>query len=136
MRHHPPPPDARVGPNDVLAFLLELAALVALGWWGFGVGDNLGVHVLLGLGTPLAAVVLWGLFAAPKARFSVPLPAALAVKALVFGGATLALYGVGRAEVAGAFAVAALVNTALATADRRDATRRRRPGPGGPGRRG
>lgn len=49
--------------NEALAFLLELAALAALAWWGFTTGSSLLVRVLLGVGTPLVAVVLWGLFA-------------------------------------------------------------------------
>jgi hypothetical protein len=36
--------------NDGLAFLLEIAALVALAVWGFTVGANPAVRLLLGLG--------------------------------------------------------------------------------------
>ncbi|MFJ6849583.1 DUF2568 domain-containing protein [Streptomyces sp. NPDC091271] len=37
--------------------------------------------VVLGIGLPGAAVVLWGPFAAPRARFPLPLVGVLAVKA-------------------------------------------------------
>ena len=104
--------------NEGLAFVLELAALAALAWWGFTVGGNVIVHVVLGLGTPVAAMVLWGMFAAPRARFKVALPLVLLVKAVVFGAGALALYGVDRPALAVAFAVVALLNTALATHDR------------------
>ncbi|MFD0328689.1 YrdB family protein [Streptacidiphilus monticola] len=66
--------------NELLAFVIEVLALLALGWWG--------AHAAgwwLALLLPLAAAVLWGLFAAPKATFRVALPAVLAVKAVVFG---------------------------------------------------
>ena len=49
-------------------FGLELAALVALGYWGFTTGGTL-TRIVLGLGAPLLAAVLWGLFVSPKAKF-------------------------------------------------------------------
>ncbi|MGI5205728.1 YrdB family protein [Spirillospora sp. CA-108201] len=104
--------------NEGLAFLLELAAIGALAWWGFTAGGNVLLNVVLGLGAPAAAIVLWGLFAAPRARFTIALPLVLLVKAVVFGAGALALHGVGHPAAAVAFAVIALLNTALATADR------------------
>ncbi|WP_246006734.1 YrdB family protein [Actinomadura pelletieri] len=104
--------------NEGLAFLLEMATIVWLVWWGFATGGNVLVDIVLGIGTPTAAMTLWGLFAAPKARFKVALPFVLLVKALVFGAGALALYGVDRPVWAVTFAVVAFLNTALATADR------------------
>lgn len=101
--------------NDILAFLLELAALAALGYWGFKIGQGVILKIVLGIGTPALAAVLWGLFAAPHATFAVPLVAVLAVKALVFGSAAAALYAVGPRATGVAFAVIAAVNTAIVT---------------------
>lgn len=104
--------------NEGLAFLLELAAFGILAWWGFSTGSGVAVHLLLGLGTPAVAMVLWGLVAAPKARFRVPLAGVLLLKAAVFGGATACLAVLGHGGWAIAFGVVALVNTVLATVDR------------------
>ena len=104
--------------NEALAFLLEIAALAVLCWWGFSSG-GIFVRIVLGVGVPLAAAVLWGLFAAPKATFTVPLAGVLLVKALVFGAAAVALYALGPHGLGIGFAVLALLNTALATIDRR-----------------
>jgi hypothetical protein len=104
--------------NEAVAFLIELAALAALAWWGFTTGNKTPVHVALGLGLPLIAVVMWALFAAPKSRIKTPMAGALAVKALVFGGAAIALWEVGHEGLAITFAVIAVVNTTIATADR------------------
>ncbi|WP_254715702.1 YrdB family protein [Actinomadura sp. NAK00032] len=104
--------------NEGLAFVLEVAAIVALAWWGFTTGGNVVVNIILGIGTPVAAMVLWGLFAAPRARFKVALPFVLLVKAIVFSAGALAFYGVDHATVAVVFAVIAVLNTALATLDR------------------
>ncbi|MEU9841972.1 YrdB family protein [Actinomadura sp. NPDC048032] len=111
-------PGALHAANEGLAFLLELAAIAALAWWGFTTGGNVLVNIVLGLGAPAAAIVLWGMFAAPRARFKIPLPLVLLVKAAVFGAGALAFHGVGHTAAAVAFAVIAVVNTALATADR------------------
>ena len=102
------------GANEVLAFLLELAALGFLSWWGFGAGHQGALRILLGVGTPLLACVVWGLFAAPRARLRPRLPLVLVVKALVFGGGAAALYGVGHPVAAGVVAVVTVVNTAVA----------------------
>ncbi|MCD2462893.1 YrdB family protein [Streptomyces sp. MBT42] len=106
--------------NEVLAFLLELAALAVLARWGWESAASIVPRLLLAVAAPVAAAVLWGLFAAPKARFRVPLAGVLAVKALVFGAAAAALAGLERPGWATAFAVVVVVNTALATLDRRE----------------
>ncbi|WP_327682236.1 YrdB family protein [Kitasatospora sp. NBC_00458] len=100
--------------NELVAFLLELAALGSLGWWGFGAGHEGVLRILLGVGAPLAGIVLWALFAAPRARLRPRLPLVLAVKALVLGGGAAALWGVGHSVAAGAMAVVTVVNIAVA----------------------
>ncbi|MFE4696893.1 YrdB family protein [Streptomyces sp. NPDC056738] len=108
-----------VAANEVLAFLVELAALACLSWWGFTVGDSRSLHILLGLGAPLTAVVLWALFAAPKARLRPGLPVVLLVKAVVLGGGAAAVYGVGHPLGAVVMAVVVVANTAIAETFRR-----------------
>ncbi|MEU6420007.1 YrdB family protein [Streptomyces spiralis] len=100
--------------NEALAFLLELAALGFLSWWGFGAGHQGALRILLGVGTPLLAAVVWALFAAPRARLRPRLPLVLVVKALVFGAGAAALYGAGHPVAAGAVAVVTVTNTAVA----------------------
>jgi hypothetical protein len=104
--------------NEALAFLLELAMLAALGWWGATVGGSFVVHVLLGIGAPLTAAVVWGLFAAPRARVRLPMGGVIAVKALAFGSAAVAIAAMGRWGLAASFAVVTFVNTAIVVMDR------------------
>ncbi|NUR26935.1 MAG: YrdB family protein [Catenulispora sp.] len=104
--------------NEALAFLLELAALVLLAVWGFRTGSTTAGHVLLGLGAPALMVVVWGAFAAPRARFQLPMAGVLAVKAVVFGAATAAGYAAGWHVLAVVFGVVAVVNTVVAALDR------------------
>ncbi|MFD9502116.1 YrdB family protein [Streptomyces sp. NPDC060035] len=111
--------------NEVLAFVLELVAIGCLARWGFTVVDGWVASVLLGLGTPAAAVALWGLFAAPHARIRLPLAGVLAVKTVVLGGAAAAVYGTGHPVAAAVLAVVLVLNTGCA-----EYFRRRVPAPG------
>ena len=49
------------GANDALAFLLELAALAALVTWGFAVGPNLLLRIVLGVGAPATHALIGAL---------------------------------------------------------------------------
>lgn len=96
----------------LLAFLSELAALAALAAWGWSAGSGAG-RWLPAVGLPVVAALLWGAFAAPRARFDVP-AAALAVEVVVLGGAVVALVDLRHPWVAVLLAVAALLGAALA----------------------
>ncbi|MGW6207912.1 YrdB family protein [Streptomyces sp. NPDC055089] len=105
--------------NEVLAFLVELAALGCLFWWGFSLGDALAVQLLLGTALLALAITLWGLFAAPRARIRLPLAGVLTVKAVVLGGGAFGLYEVGHPVAAAVMAVVVVVNTGVVETFRR-----------------
>jgi hypothetical protein len=113
--------------NEALAFLVELLALAVLAWWGAETGSGLFVHLLLGIGAPLAAAVVWGLFASPKARVKLPPAGILAIKGLVFGVALICLDLLGHRTLAIAFGVIAAANTVIAALDRDAAFQGERP---------
>jgi hypothetical protein len=92
-------------------FALELAALAALAYWGFSEFDGV-LSVVLGVGAPLAAAVVWGLFVSPKARYGSPARQAVG-EAVVFAAAVIALFDADQPVVAIVFAVAALVDGVL-----------------------
>lgn len=48
----------------LLMFLLELALLAALGYWGWTQHTGI-LQILLGIGLPVLAAVLWGVFRVP-----------------------------------------------------------------------
>ena len=102
--------------NLAVRFFLELCALGTLGYWGFVVGGNPVTKLALGLGTPLLAAVVWGLFVAPKAAIPLNMPQRLLPKALVFGSAAAALYGLGHPLLAVCFLALAVVNRVLVLA--------------------
>lgn len=77
--------------NLLLAFGIELVALGVFAWWGWRTGDDLAGRLILAIGLPVAAGVLWGLFAAPTATRTTPAVRAV-VKTAVFGLTGLALW--------------------------------------------
>lgn len=91
-------------------FALELCAFAALAYWGFKTGDQVVVKVILGLGAPIGAIALWGLFVSPKARYGGQLTRAL-FELIVFGAAVIALFAADRAGLAIAFAAVAVVDS-------------------------
>ncbi|WP_433563565.1 YrdB family protein [Nocardia sp. CA-151230] len=98
--------------NLTLAFVLELVAVGALAYWGVRTGRGRVAKVLLGGGVALAAMVLWGMFAAPQSSFSIPV-AAVATKVVVFGGAAAGLWQLGHRTAAIAFPVLVVANLAV-----------------------
>jgi hypothetical protein len=101
--------------NLALKFLLELAALVAVGVWAASIADG-ALAVVLAIGLPAAVAVLWGTFAAPKARRRLPLRLRAPFELGVFALAALALWQAGSAAWGAAFASIAVVNAILLTA--------------------
>ncbi|WP_394552879.1 YrdB family protein [Agromyces sp. MMS24-JH15] len=107
----PASPDLpKVGPNDVLRFLLELFAIATLGIFGFAAFPLPWPGVLIGIALPALAILLWGLFRSPKAVFHVdPFVKAL-VEIAVFSTAAIAWWVLGQPVVAVVFAVVAAVS--------------------------
>ena len=105
--------------NLALRFVLELCALAGLGYAGAVLGDSLLVSVVLGVGLPLVAGVLWGLFVAPKATLQAPVPVRLLVEAAVFVAAGVCLIVAGSVAFGVVLLVAWLLNTVVLLATRR-----------------
>ncbi|MEX2446165.1 MAG: YrdB family protein [Dehalococcoidia bacterium] len=84
--------------NLVLRFILELVALGAFVAWGVRSGRGL-TGVLLGVGIAVALAAAWGTFRVPGDPGDAPVAVRgavrLAIEALVFGGATVALLAAG-----------------------------------------
>ena len=92
-----------------LVFLDELLLMAAFGVWGWSASPRWLLFWLL----PLLAMLLWFFFASPKAKYGGPVVRP-AVKVLVVGLATLALWSAGHPELAVALLVFSVVINALA----------------------
>ncbi|NQX04343.1 YrdB family protein [Rathayibacter sp. VKM Ac-2856] len=101
--------DLKVGPNDVLRFVLELFAFVSLGLWGFLAWD-LPWSIVLGIGAPVLAILLWALFLSPRAVLAIDVYGRSLIELLIMGAAALAWLDLGQPIVAIVFGVVAVVS--------------------------
>ncbi len=101
------------GTNLLLRFLLELFALGALGYWGFKTGGGTAAKVGLGIGAPLVAAFVWGVFLSPRAAVALPGTLVLVLQAVVFGAAAASLVATGHRTLAFVFVAVAVMNAIL-----------------------
>lgn len=99
--------------NLILRFLLELGVVAGLGYWGFGSGTSVMLKVALGVGVPVVAVVVWGMFGAPRSTMALHGSMHLLLEVLLFGSAAVALWASGRPSLAVAFGVTVAINRVL-----------------------
>lgn len=92
--------------NLTLRFILEMAALAAIGYWGW-TRDGGALRYILAIGLPLLAAVLWGTFRVPgdasssgKAPVAVPGLVRLVLELGLFAFATWGLYAAGATLLA------------------------------------
>ncbi|SEB38384.1 Protein of unknown function [Paramicrobacterium humi] len=103
------PAPVRVTVNDVIRFLLEIFAIISLGIWGF-VQFPFPWNIVVGIGAPVIAIVLWGLFRSPKAVFQMDVFGKAIVEIAVMGTAVFAWWDMGQPIVAVVFAIIAIVS--------------------------
>jgi len=98
--------------NLTLRFLLELAALAAVAYWGWETGSGI-TSPLLAAVAVAAVVVTWGLFLSPKRAIELPGALRLALELVVWAVAAAALWSTGHPVVGIAFLVIALCSGLL-----------------------
>lgn len=99
--------------NLALRFVLELCALAALGYWGFKTGQGMLLKIVLGIGAPLLAALVWAIFVAPGSSRQLREPLLLVAEVVVFAAAAVALYAAGRPTLAWLLAAVFVINRAL-----------------------
>jgi len=99
--------------NLGLRFLLEIAALVALFYWGYQKGDSTAAKWAFAIAAPAAMAILWWLFVAPKARIKIPSFPKFVVGVAILVVAAVALSDAGYPGLAIAFEILIAVNAVL-----------------------
>lgn len=99
--------------NQIVAFLLELCMLAAVGRWGYlqvkSTWAKYGIAILL----IVVVVMLWGYFAAPKSANRLSLKYRMIFKFVLFMLTTLMLHKIGQTNYAVIFGLVALFNLGL-----------------------
>jgi hypothetical protein len=98
--------------NDGLRFLLELAALASLAYWGWKEGSG-ATRWLLAIGAPLVVAVLWATLVTTNSSSKLDDPWRLLLEIAIFGSAAAALVGVGRVSWGIVLAAVAAIHLAL-----------------------
>lgn len=105
--------------NLAVRFLLEIAALVAIGYWGWSQHEGL-LRFVLAVGGPLIAAILWGTLTVPgdpsrsgKAPVPVPGLVRLVLELALFAFAAWALYDAGQPTLALILAAIVIIHYAL-----------------------
>lgn len=99
--------------NAGLAFFLELAMLVSLGYWGFYGDKSTFVKWSLGIGLPVLTAIIWGIFLAPRAKYRLGNISGNLLALLLFLLAATLLYYTQHHGIAVIFASVAIVNRVL-----------------------
>jgi uncharacterized protein DUF2568 len=86
--------------NLILAFLLELAMLAAYCYGGFHLQTVISLRVIVGIGIPVLTLFIWNHYLAPRAAHRFTLFWLIITKIIIFSGAVLILFVVGKNEVA------------------------------------
>jgi hypothetical protein len=105
--------------NLAVRFLLEIAGLMAIGYWGWHQGEGF-LSIILAIGLPVIAAVLWGTFAvledpSRSGKAPVPIPGILrlVLETAFFGFATWALYEAGAPRLGLVYAIVVLLHYAV-----------------------
>ena len=98
--------DALKTSNLALRFLLEIAALVAVGYWGWKSAEG-PARWVLAIGAVAAVVAIWTLFVSPNPTIVLAMPIRLAIELVVWAAAAAALYVTGQRALGIAFFVLA-----------------------------
>jgi hypothetical protein len=108
-----------VTPKDALRFLLEIAGIVSVGYWGFSATDHPVARLVLALGAPLLLIAVWAVAVAPAATNPIPQHLRFLLGTGLLLLAAFGLRAAGQPTAAAGFAVLVVVNTLLAFVLRR-----------------
>jgi Protein of unknown function (DUF2568) len=99
--------------NLALRFLLELCAVGAVGYWGFNTGHGTLAALVLGIGSPVLLILVWGAFIAPKAAVSLLEASRFVLGLVVLLVAAIALIAAGATVLGTVFGIVIIVNAVL-----------------------
>lgn len=101
-------------------FLCELGMLAGLAYWGFDRGEG-ALGWVLGIGAPMLAAAMWGVFVSPRAIVPVPGQTRVMIEFFLFGFAALALANAGRPGYGVALGLAGIGTSVLNASQEREA---------------
>ena len=108
--------------NLVLALLLELGVLAALAYWGFATGSTIPLKIVLGIGAPAVAMIVWAIWGAPRSERRLQEIWYWLLRIVFDAAGAGALYVVGQHLLGTIFALVAALNCILGYAWKQNET--------------
>ncbi|ASK61880.1 hypothetical protein CFK37_06755 [Virgibacillus phasianinus] len=99
--------------NLGLRFLIEICALVIIGYWGFQTGQNWAGKGLLGIILPLFVAFVWGMMLSPKAKIHLLKPFHLLLEIIILGAPILLLLSLENVDATVIYGSLNIVNMIL-----------------------
>lgn len=93
---------------DIVRVIVLIAAIASLALWGFASWD-LPWNIVIGVGAPVVALLLWALFLSPRPVLRVHPFLRAVVELFIYVGVTIAWWSMGQALIGTAFALVAVV---------------------------
>lgn len=93
---------------DIVRVVVLIAAIASLALWGFASWD-LPWNIVIGVGVPVVALLLWALFLSPRPVLRVHPFLRAVVELFIYVGVTIAWWSMGQALIGTAFALVAVV---------------------------
>ncbi|MBP3977708.1 YrdB family protein [Microbacterium sp. BLY] len=93
---------------DIVRVVVLIAAIGSLALWGFASWD-LPWSIVIGIGAPVVALLLWALFLSPRPVLRVHPFLRAIVELFIYVGVTIAWWSMGQALIGTAFALVAVV---------------------------
>jgi len=97
----------RATPLDIVRVVVLIAALASLALWGLAVW-TLPWNLVIAIGAPVVALLLWALFLSPRPVLAVHPFVRAAVELVLYAAVTIAWWTMGQAWVGLGFAVVAI----------------------------
>lgn len=99
--------------NILGRFILEVIAVVAIGYWGYQIKAGLFLKLVVGLGASFLVIYIWGIYGAPKSPNVLEGGYKLALEIALFTIGAVALFFSKSKNLAALFTLAAVINTLL-----------------------
>lgn len=112
--------------NLVLALLLELGVLATLAYWGFATGSTVPVKIVLGIGAPAVAMIVWAIWGAPRSARRLQGISYWLLRVVFDAAGAGALYVTGQQALGTIFALVVALNCILGYAWKQHETDLRR----------
>ncbi|OTN88907.1 hypothetical protein A5819_001399 [Enterococcus sp. 7E2_DIV0204] len=101
--------------NIAIAFLIEVAAIFILGYWGFTLQSSKIIRVTVVLLAPILMIIIWSIWCAPSSNYRLEGLWLVILKCLLFGIVACCLFTMKQSSIAIIFVTIVAINLVLSS---------------------